>query len=60
MLCLKVKNFSKYDSVEGEIDQVVQTYSTLGFHVNEHQLMIGETIFTGRIELWDHSSFMEY
>ncbi|PLW92975.1 MAG: hypothetical protein C0592_08050 [Marinilabiliales bacterium] len=48
------------DGVEGIIDQVPKTYSTLGFHMNEHQLMIGETTFTGRLDLWDHSSFLEY
>jgi dipeptidase len=55
----KIK-FRSRDGVEGEIDQVSQTYSTLGFHMNEHQLMIGETTFTGRLDLWDHSAFLEY
>ncbi|OYT16963.1 MAG: hypothetical protein B7C24_05015 [Bacteroidetes bacterium 4572_77] len=30
-----------------EIPQPKETYKKLGFHMNEHQLAIGETTFTG-------------
>ena len=43
----------------GEIPQVLQTYNVLG-NMNEHQLAIGETTFTGRRELSDPSGIMDY
>lgn len=53
-------SFTSRDGVSGQIPQVQNTYATLGFHMNEHQLMIGETTFTGNTDLWDHSAFLEY
>lgn len=44
----------------GKIPQVKHTYATLGFHMNEYQLSIGETTFTGRKELWNKSNFIKY
>ena len=43
----------------GEIPQVLQTYNVLG-NMNEHQLAIGETTFTGRRELSDSTGVMDY
>ena len=43
----------------GEIPQVLQTYNVIG-NMNEHQLAIGETTFTGRTELSDPSGIMDY
>ncbi|MGC8864087.1 MAG: dipeptidase [Bacteroidales bacterium] len=44
----------------GKIPQVRHTYGIIGFHMNEHQVAIGETTFTGRLELWNKSAFLEY
>lgn len=44
----------------GKIPQVEHTYAILGFHMNEFQLAIGETTFTGRLELWNHKKFLNY
>jgi dipeptidase len=43
-----------------EIPQAQHTYALLGFHMNEHQLCIGETTSTGRLELMDQTSAIEY
>ena len=43
----------------GEIPQVLQTYNVVG-NMNEHQLAIGETTFTGRRELSDPNGIMDY
>ncbi|MBO5873453.1 MAG: C69 family dipeptidase [Rikenellaceae bacterium] len=43
----------------GEIPQVRQTYSVVG-NMNEHQLLIGETTFGGREELYDSTAIMDY
>lgn len=43
----------------GEIDQVTRTYNVIG-NMNEHQLTIGETTFTGREELIDTTGIMDY
>ncbi len=42
------------------IRQVAHTYKVIGFQMNEHQLAIGETTFTGREELWDKSKPLKY
>ena len=44
----------------GKIAQIAHTYAVIGFQMNEHQLAIGETTFTGRLELWNHSKFLKY
>ncbi|RLD48919.1 MAG: hypothetical protein DRI94_11845 [Bacteroidetes bacterium] len=44
----------------GKIPQVLHTYASLGFHMNEYQLSIGETTFTGREELWNKKGFIKY
>lgn len=46
--------------VKGRISQVAHTNGIIGFHMNEHQVAIGETTFTGRLELWNKSAFLEY
>ena len=43
----------------GEIPQVLQTYNVVG-NMNEHQLAIGETTFTGRSELSSPNGIMDY
>ncbi|MDR0231321.1 MAG: C69 family dipeptidase [Dysgonamonadaceae bacterium] len=43
----------------GQIPQVKQTYNVIG-NMNEHQLCIGETTFTGREELADSTGIMDY
>ena len=43
----------------GEIDQVKHTYQVLG-NMNEQQLSIGETTFTGRKELQNKEGIMDY
>ncbi|MDH6354199.1 dipeptidase [Dysgonomonas sp. PH5-45] len=43
----------------GEIKQAAQTYNVVG-NMNEHQLTISETTFTGREELIDTTGIMDY
>ena len=43
----------------GEIPQVLQTYNVMG-NMNEYQLAIGETTFTGRSELSNPEGIMDY
>ena len=43
----------------GQIPQVPHTYQTVG-NMNEHQLIIGETTYGGRSELWDSTGVMDY
>jgi dipeptidase len=46
--------------ITGKIPQVKHTYATIGSHINEFQVAIGETTFTGREELINHSAFINY
>jgi len=43
----------------GQIRQILHTYAVVG-NMNEHQLSIGETTFTGREELIDTAAIMDY
>ena len=43
----------------GQIPQVKQTYSTVG-NMNEHSLIITETTYGGRSELYDPKGIMDY
>ena len=43
----------------GRIAQVPRTYRVIG-NMNEHQVAIGETTFTGRKELHDPNGFIDY
>lgn len=43
----------------GQIPQVCHTYQTVG-NMNEHQLIIGESTFGGRPELYDSTGIMDY
>jgi len=43
----------------GEIPQVAHTYRVIG-NMNEHQLTIGETTYTGRKELIDTTGLVDY
>ncbi|OQX74409.1 MAG: hypothetical protein B6D61_11650 [Bacteroidetes bacterium 4484_249] len=42
------------------IKQVSHTNKVIGFQMNEYQVAIGETTFTGREELWDKSKPLKY
>lgn len=44
----------------GKILQAPHTYGRIGFQMNEKQVAIGETTFTGREELWNHDYFLKY
>jgi len=50
---------SRYGA-KGQVHQIPHTYAVIGFQMNEHQLAIGETTFTGREELWNKSKYLEY
>lgn len=52
--------FTSRYGIKGKIAQVRHTYGIIGFHMNEYQVAIGETTFTGRLELWNKSAFLEY
>ncbi len=62
------ENHKKGDSIKftnrsgktGYIPQVPRTNHVIGFHINEHQVAIGETTFTGRLELMNQDAFLEY
>ncbi|MDR3118338.1 MAG: C69 family dipeptidase [Mediterranea sp.] len=43
----------------GQIEQARQTYNVIG-NINEHQVTIGETTFTGRTELQDTLGIIDY
>lgn len=43
----------------GKIKQAKQTYTVIG-NINEHQVAIGETTFTGRSELVDTTGIIDY
>ena len=43
----------------GRIPQAPVTYQRVG-NMNEHQLIIGETTYGGRTELWDSTGVMDY
>jgi len=43
----------------GTIPQAEVTYNVVG-NINEHQVVIGETTFTGRKELIDHKGIIDY
>ena len=48
-----------YDDLLGRIPQVPETYRVIG-NMNEHQVAIGETTFTGREELHGGNGFIDY
>lgn len=43
----------------GQIPEVAHTYSVVG-NMNEHQLVIGETTYGGRAELWKTPGMIDY
>ncbi len=43
----------------GYIPQIEATYQTVG-NMNEHQLIVGETTYGGRLELMDSTAIMDY
>ncbi len=43
----------------GEIPQVRHTFNVVG-NINEYQVAIGETTYTGREELWDSTGLVDY
>ncbi len=46
--------------ISGKIKDARHTFATLGFQMNEYQVSIGETTFTGREELINKSKFLQY
>lgn len=57
------KDYIKGDFLKignGQIAQVGHTYARIGFHMNEFQVSIGETTFTGREELWSKNNILKY
>jgi len=52
--------FTSLSGKKYKIPQVAHTYRRLGILMNEHQLAIGETTFTGREELWDKDLPLKY
>ena len=54
-------NIYEWDTAKylGQIPQVRHTYQTVG-NMNEHQLIIAETTYGGRPELWDSTGVMDY
>ncbi len=52
--------YRSLSGIEYKIHQVPHTYAIIGFQMNEHQLAIGETTFTGREELWDKDKPLKY
>lgn len=42
------------------INQIAHTNKVIGFQMNEFQVAIGETTFTGREELWDKAKSLKY
>ena len=55
---LKVYNWDE-GTYMGEIPQVGKTYQTVG-NMNQHQVIITETTFGGREELWHGGGIMDY
>jgi dipeptidase len=53
-------NFTSLSGKKYKIHQVAHTYAIVGFQINEHQLAIGETTFTGRKSLWDKNKPLKY
>ncbi|MBQ8837756.1 MAG: C69 family dipeptidase [Bacteroidales bacterium] len=43
----------------GDIPQISRTYQRVG-NMNDHQLIIAETTYGGRAELWDSTGVMDY
>ena len=56
---LKIYQWSGEHIYLGEIPQVEKTYNVIG-NINEHQVAIGETTFTGRKELKDTTAILDY
>lgn len=52
--------FTNRSGIIGYIPQVPRTNHVVGFHINEHQVAIGETTFTGRLELMNQTAYLEY
>ena len=54
-------NIYEWDTAKylGQIPQVRHTFQTVG-NMNEHQLIIAETTYGGRPELWDSTGVMDY
>ncbi|MFV0553545.1 MAG: dipeptidase [Mangrovibacterium sp.] len=55
-----VKIVSWPNKKEGFIPRAKEEYHTIGYHINEHNVAIGETTFGGREELHNTDIFLEY
>jgi len=56
----KIKIVSWGNKQEGFIPRAQQEYHTIGYHINEYNVSIGETTFGGRKELHNTDEFLEY
>ncbi len=56
----KIKIVSWGNKQEGYIPNLRKEYHTIGYHINEYQVSIGETTFGGREELHNTDEFLEY
>jgi len=56
---LKIYQWSGKHIYLGEIPEAEVTYNVIG-NINEHQVVIGETTFTGRKELKDTTAILDY
>lgn len=52
--------YTSGNGITGKIHQIPHTYKIIGFQMNEHQIAVGETTFTGREELWNHTKYLKY
>lgn len=57
----EMRRITEWDSGKylGLIPQAARTYQRVG-NMNEHQLIIAETTYGGRSELWDSTGIMDY
>ena len=56
----KIKIVSWPNKKEGFIPRATKEYHTIGYHINEYNVTIGETTFGGREELHNTDEFLEY
>nr|WP_321452546.1 C69 family dipeptidase [uncultured Carboxylicivirga sp.] len=55
-----IRIFSYPNQKEGYIPRAKHEYHTIGYHINEFNVSIGETTFGGRDELHNTNEFLEY
>lgn len=55
---IKISSWGNQQS--GYVHNIRKEYHTIGYHINEFQVSIGETTFGGRHDLHDTDEFLEY